>query len=254
MPTVFSVRGGRSTRPAMAAGVLSLVFAFVEHARAGEPVVDGGSPLERTIPSFDTRVRITSAPWPRKISMICQEARIPCGLEEAPDDPVHGIEESYDHEERLPSIPDPHATVRQLLDVILAKHPHYRWEFQDGFLLIRPKPGKEHRRLWKALLSRRLDRFRYSNEPAAGLLFDACLKTGVMKMPGPREIQAFGTLPKTGRVSVDLENVTVREALAAIARADGQLGWKFAYDPGAKGFALRVVTWERAPDISPYWW
>lgn len=239
-----------------------LLLVHVDCSRAGEPFVqerlaasNQDSPLDRVILDSEAMMSIEFEPWPRKITAICQTTGIPCGLEESPEDPVHGIDHSNAHAEKL-GLPDVKMTVRQVLDAVVAKHPHYQWKFVDGVLLITPKPGKEHRRFWRPVLSRRLRQFKHADMPAGVLIFQACLDAGIMNYVDPPEtgVMILKPLPPTGRVTVNLENVTVREALVALARADGQMGWKFAYDPSEKAYTLRILTWGRDSVLSPYWW
>lgn len=263
MPMGCSGKMGFPMGRAVVIAAFLLLLVHRDCARAVEPFVQQrlaatqqNSLLDRTILDSEAMMSIEFEPWPRKITVICRTAGVPCGLEESPEDPVHGIDNSYGHQERL-GLPDAKMTVRQVLDAVLGKHPHYRWEFVDGVLLVTPKPGKEYRRFWKPVLSRRLRQFKYSDTPAGSLLFQACLDAGVMKALDPRKmpaVQLLKPLPPTGRISVNLENVSVREAMAAVARADGQMGWKFAYDPSEKAYALRIMTWGRDSVLSPYWW
>ena len=141
--------------------------------------------------------------WP-----LCQKIDRPCGLEEL--------------EVNDPSLSAPSGgttimgqTVRDVLDHITTRAPKYQWAVRKGVINIEPKDrGTENpldRKLAKVTLKN------MSSTRAALHVLQLANALGSFQPPGNFRLRKIHDL--------ELENVTVREALNAIVAADGQAMW-----------------------------
>ena len=140
---------------------------------------------------------------------------IPCGVEELGADPIDKI--------KVSQLGISSATARELLDLSSRANPRYEWHFSDGMVHIGP------RHLPRGLvnpLDRTVPSFKADNElsfrASVRLLRQAGIKFGTGWVGGN---------PRYSKVSVDLSAVSVREALNAIAKADGRVAWDFTISP-----------------------
>lgn len=124
----------------------------------------------------------------------------------------------------------PQATLRETLDVIVQANPEYRWQVDDGvvnLLTARDEP---------ALLKVRISKLEVKNAPSINAVLttlqslpevrDAIAKLqlseGVKIIVGPRSLNL-----ERPQYTIQLKDVTVREALNAIVRAQGRAVWEY---------------------------
>jgi hypothetical protein len=141
---------------------------------------------------------------------------------------------------------------RQRLESLAAAEPRYRWQMENGVVNFLPKDDVP------MLLGVRLARFAAADVSSADEALGALLATPELKraMSDPR----VGTRLLRGgigfynpnykgtggkRFSVSLRNVTVRDALNAIAHAHGRSLWSYrgANCRGGSEFELEFISW-----------
>jgi len=119
----------------------------------------------------------------------------------------------------VPKIHLTKTTPAKVLDEILKPYPDYRWVIRNDVVNVEPiRPHK------KDVLSRKLDHVRFDGKSS----FEASLDT--LKQAKIRWAwqSVNGTQHGTfARISLELKNVSVREALNAIVREDGQIMWEY---------------------------
>lgn len=122
----------------------------------------------------------------------------------------------------------PMLPLRDVLDVIVAADPRYRWHIEDGVVNLLPAAGEP------ALLQIRIPRLRVQNVTSAKdalhhLLALDEVKKGMEEQQLKPGISVFvsGETANPKAFSVHCRNVTLREALNAIARAQGRATWDY---------------------------
>lgn len=180
--------------------------------------------------SLDARLEHFEAQDGLEFRKLCKDIlKIPCGLEEAADNQIGQNKET-------PPLSLSKTRPRDILDAIAGRLPGYRWAYRGGVINLEPRNRA------KDVLSKKLGKVSIhgvSSFRAARMVFDQA------KIP-------FAYQPKGGRfgpVDLELKNVTVREALNAIVKADGQVMWFFAHSPRqsvlrVKG-TLSMVSWRK---------
>jgi hypothetical protein len=142
------------------------------------------------------------------------------------------------------------SSLRGVLDSIVSTDPRYIWEVKDNVINVIP------RNKLSPFLAVRISRFDLTDvesprEALSQLLALPELQKAQLSL-GPHAVQGGvhvfgpqGSPPKeTKKISVSLKGVTVREALNAIARADGSAVWWFRQSEcgGRKTFSLDFAT------------
>jgi hypothetical protein len=137
------------------------------------------------------------------------------------------------------------SSLRGVLDSIVSTDPRYTWEVEDDVINVIPSTGLP------PFLTVRISRFDISQvespqEALSQLLAipevqQAQLSLGSHAVQGGVYVFCPGCPPKeTKKISINLEGVTVRESLNAIARAHGNAVWSFRQSEcgGRKSFSL----------------
>lgn len=120
-------------------------------------------------------------------------------------------------------------TLKEALDAIVKANPKYHWQVDNGvinLLISHDEP---------ALLNVRIDKLKVENAPNINVILDNLLelpevKAAIVKLnfiPPDMKIILESALPPRKRYTVECENVTVREAMNAIARAHGRAVWEY---------------------------
>lgn len=117
-------------------------------------------------------------------------------------------------------------TLRQALDTIVEVDPRYRWQVVDEVINLLPATGEP------ALLQTRIKEFRVENislamDTLSPLLALPEVKKAMDDLHLKEGIAGFFTSPSPKPFSVKCENVTLRQALNAIARAEGRAVWDY---------------------------
>jgi hypothetical protein len=136
-------------------------------------------------------------------------------------------------------------SLRGVLDSIVSTDPRYTWEVKDDVINVLPRNGLPP---FFAVRISKFEIFQVAtpNEALFKLLAipevrQAHLKLGRHAFQGGIYVFCPGCPPKeTKKISVNLKDVTVREALNAISRAHGTAVWKFSQSEcsGLKSFSL----------------
>lgn len=133
------------------------------------------------------------------------------------------------------------STPRRSLDEFVRQHPSYRWVISEGVLILEPR-----QRSGVDVLSRKLDRVRINDTSSFKAALDIFKQAGI-------SVTWTIRANRYARIDLELRNVTVREALNAIVKADGQAIWKFASNgtkkEGQGSFAMG--TWRESGGIQP---
>jgi hypothetical protein len=116
----------------------------------------------------------------------------------------------------------------QVLDTMVATDPRYRWQMQDGVVNLLPAAGEP------ALLKTRLNEFHVEDissarEALSRLLALPEVKKGMRDLhlkPGIA-IVTGGSAPNPPKFSVKQTGGTLRQALNAIASAQGRAFWEY---------------------------
>ena len=162
----------------------------------------------------------------------CRAMNRPCGQEQTGDKEIA--------KRKHPTIKLKKTTPRKILDLIVGRYPSHRWVVQDGVLVLEPK-----RRKGEDILARRLDHVSIRDSLSLKAAFDVFRQA---KIPGVG-ISMTGD-PRYACIDLELSNVTVRDALNAIAKADGQVMWSFVpRGPGENGPSIYLLSWGRADRV-----
>ena len=117
-------------------------------------------------------------------------------------------------------------TLRWALDTIVEVDPRYRWQVVDQVINLLPAEREP------ALLQTRIKEFRAENisfamDTVSPLLALPEVKKAMDDLHLKHGIAGFVTSPSPKPFSVKCENVTLRQALNAIARAEGRGVWDY---------------------------
>lgn len=156
--------------------------------------------------------------------MLCREfLNWPCGLEEGFQNGISGGGDG--HLMRLSN-----TSARRVLDEVVKRNPKYRWLIRDGVLNLEPKVP-----VGKDVLSTTLASFSTKKVSSFKAALDVLHQANI----------GYSYQGKGGRfapVELDLRNITVREALNAITKADGQALWIFSHRLDSKGAMTGTFT------------
>ncbi len=118
--------------------------------------------------------------------------------------------------------------LRQVLDDIVSKDPAYDWQVQEGVVNLLPSSGEPK------LLSTRLNKFQLLDVSSASYALDQILKQPQLRKSMHKlRLSAGLTLvkslsaPHPRRFSVRFNGGTLRQALNAIASAQGRAIWEY---------------------------
>lgn len=150
---------------------------------------------------------------------LCRLLNRPCGLEE-----THLRE--FHRGKRGVKLSLKKTTPRKVLDLIAQHHPTHRAVVREGVVILEPR-----KRIGEDMLARRIDhvsiRDSLSLQAADDVLRQAGIMGGGISMTGD---------PFYACIDLELSSITVRAALNAIAKADGQVMWSYApRGPGSSG-------------------
>lgn len=145
---------------------------------------------------------------------LCFEARVPCGFEKKPPEiaqpPVR-----QDVRTQLKG-----KTVKEILDFLVAgPMKGYAWRVSDGVLEMLPEDVMVRRR--SSVLNKRIPSVDIENVEVLAAAEQICETAGIAKAIAARPLQT-ASFPVYGKVSVHLKDVTAREVLNALVRADGK--------------------------------
>lgn len=183
--------------------------------------------LDQKLPSFDSSEG-------NQIFILCQKLSVPCGVEELREDSIT--------DSTGPAITHKAATPRDVLDGIKGRHQSYSWDDRDGMIHLRYAGQKS------SPLDNRIEHLVIMNELSFRAVQD------VLKQAGIKAGFSLVGDPRFGRVTLDLKNVTAREALDMIAKADGKIAWYFRFSAAEKRNDFGVYSWRTSDGESPFPW
>lgn len=167
---------------------------------------------------------------------LCRALNRPCGQEQTGAEEIAGDKHSALNLKKT--------TPRKILDLIVSRYPSHRWIVQDGVLVLEPKKRKG-----EDVLARRLEHVLIRDALSLKAALDVLRQA---KIPGVG-IAMTGD-PRYACIDLELSNVTVREALNTIAKADGQVVWSFVPRAvGKNGPSLSMLPWGRADRVGLYY-
>lgn len=125
---------------------------------------------------------------------------------------------------------------RKILDHIVRLHPDYKWTARDGMLIIEPA-----NRATPDLLATKLDHVSIHGISSYKTVKLAFKQAGI-------PVSSFGSgNPQFSPIDLEMQNVSVRDVLNAIAKADGHVLWGFcAPAPGSQLSSFSLGTWRNS--------
>lgn len=152
---------------------------------------------------------------------LCKKMRVACGEELLSSDPFLSADDVY-RPYRL--------TVRKFLDTLIARHPNYFWEIDDGVLLIRPRT---HGR-WTPL-DKRIAQYSSKDKNFGFVVDDLASSEWIHRNSyitvGPDEDPDRTWKSGVKPIDVTCKDKTVREILVSAARAHGNSIWIYRQAP-----------------------
>jgi hypothetical protein len=172
----------------------------------------------------ETRLLIPVADVESMVWLYTDRARVPIGLETMPGSAGPGLPREVPPLD-LTGVPAADAIRR-----ILAADPRYLSTNANGIINVRPKSAADRSSPW---LGRTMTIA--LREQSANVLLDRLLVLFGGQPPSePRR-------PRGKLLTLDLQKVTIREALNRICLAEGTLSWRFHAGPGAERGAHLIV-------------
>lgn len=137
-------------------------------------------------------------------------------------------------------------SLREVLNAVVAAEPQYKWQVEDGVVNVIPSEGGP------PLLDLRLKHFKVDDAP---LIYSALqvllampeVKARVAELKLDYGMVQLGIMPmpaKNLHLSIDRKDITVREALNSIVRAQGYAVWAYRerHCQGQKEFAIDFLV------------
>jgi hypothetical protein len=184
-------------------GLLFLLFAF--NTAIGNAATS--SSLDESITYVPTIKAV-------EIRNFCQTKKLICGIEEVRCYQLRNADASSSAIQKK-------STFRNYLEQTTIEHPEYQWTTQDNTVNLHPRNRKG-----PDLLARRLNTVSIKNisgQDAFSLVF----KQAAIELNSGGSATSGSGAPARSLINLELRNVTVRDALNAIAKADGHVVWWF---------------------------
>lgn len=163
---------------------------------------------------------------------LCRSLNKPCGQEQTRSRELR--------QGKGPKFSLKKSSARKALDKITQRYPSHRWIQRDGVLILEPK-----KRAGEDVLARKLERVSIHDTLSLKAANDVLRQA---KIPGIG-ISMTGD-PRYACIDLELTNVTVREALNAIVKADGQAAWSFVpTEKGDHGPSMQVFSWRKTGGV-----
>jgi hypothetical protein len=136
--------------------------------------------------------------------------------------------------------------LRDALDAVVAAEPQYKWQLETGVVNVVPAAGGP------TLLDLRLNHFKVDDAPVIDSALQVLLampevKARVAELKlghGMNQLGIMPNQPESLHLSIDRKDITVREALNSIVRAQGYAVWAYRerYCQGQKEFAIDFLV------------
>ncbi|MBI5208753.1 MAG: hypothetical protein HY927_02120 [Elusimicrobia bacterium] len=134
------------------------------------------------------------------------------------------------------------ASVREILDAIVAVHPEYSWQISRGVLNLIPRAALENRKKYASPLDRMIGSLDIVKEPLPQAVRMIGAKVDIQE---PTSFVLFGgdsTPVEYRQMSLRLHNISARDALNELVRADGRSMWVF--ERGSPSGWLYIHQWD----------
>lgn len=157
---------------------------------------------------------------------LCPAINRPCGQETIFDKPFA---------DRTP-LKARKVSPKKILNDAVQRHAIYKWSVRDGVINVEPKErgGEDY-------LSRKLDKVSIKGASSLKAALDVLSQAEVpFSFQGPSRQERYATL------NLELANVTVREALNAIVKMDGELMWSSTSSPERKWITFQMASWRKS--------
>lgn len=164
---------------------------------------------------------------------LCRAADIPCGLVYAED--AHTLAPGFRREGTFQG-----QTVRTILKSIVVRNPKYRWTIQKGVINLTPKVLFEDRRRYAEILGHPIEMVEATNKTMGEALVEISRQARLSCESLGESISGM-VIPER-HVTIQLSNMTFREALNEIVRTDGHAAWH-----------LMVLNGKCSGDIAAQW-
>jgi hypothetical protein len=187
---------------------------------------------------LDTPIDNVTSFFGDEFSVLCKAQNRPCGVEER-----HCNEIRTETSATLTHMRK--TTFRKALDQAVQSHNGYRWTVRDSVVNFEPV-----KRVGTDLLSRKLDKVSIHGVESSAA-FRLVMKQAGISVNMAGTVYSGGGPPLFVPIDLELKDVTVREALNAIAKADGQVLWWYCSDkPEQTAADLGVMGW-RYSQVTP---
>jgi hypothetical protein len=172
-------------------------------------VKNAPSEMDIDTPIFSFRAILGTEMW-----WLCQAVDRPCGIEETQCDDLEPLGKS-------PMVELHSTTARKVLDEILRLHPSYRFALRNAVLNFEPASRDR-----PDPLATKLEQVSIHGSSSSIAAWSVIRQAGI-EMDHRHGVTARGGMFEEANVTLELRNVTVREALNAIVKADGHSAWFF---------------------------
>lgn len=158
---------------------------------------------------------------------LCSQVCMPCGFEEMKQEPSRPVRPA--DMRHLPRVRIENGTVGEILDnLVSGPMKGYAWRVTDGVIEMLPRDVMDRKKT--SVLEKRIPAVDVEKVAVDAAAEQICEAAGVAQRPLFGDNQ--GAVPTYGTASLHLKNVTVREALNALVRNDGQSMWVVQGYPG----------------------
>lgn len=161
---------------------------------------------------------------------LCTKLRKPCGIE---------VSDSKDLKAARKESPKKliKTTPREILELHVRRLPRQHWLLTGGVINLAPKM-----RVGEDVLARTLDAISIHGTSSEKAAMTVMHQAGIQCAYEPSGRSRYGV------VDIELKNTTVRDALNAIAKADGQVIWYFNRNEtsGNNRAKLLMLTWRES--------
>lgn len=188
----------------------------------GSAVNDADSLLDRSLNGF-------SAKNGEEFIVLCRTINAPCGVE-------YGASPTSPEGKEQGSLQLTKSTARAVLDSIAQRYPGHRWVTRDGVINLEPtsRDGED-------VLARRLDTVSIHGASSFKAALDVLHQANI-----PTGYQIMGRPPRYALIDLELKDVTLRDALNAIAKIDGHLVWVFRLSSPNGRWILSMPSWRKS--------
>ncbi len=168
----------------------------------------------------------------------CQMTNTPCGWELAAGDDwlSHGKPEPM----KISS-----GTLRQQLNQFIAAYPGYSWAVQNGVVNFVPTPDHAIQKDGAPVIDLKIAALDINDLSVIEAGYKICEAAG---LKCGRAIHA-GIHRHYGKVTLHLQNVTLRQAANALVKTDGMSSWMFNFNPRGNNYTLLVDSWRGGPSL-----